>query len=95
MAMLGERFVFVGVAANSDHMYLNNQSHYSLDVIAYQSEFCDTQSPFKDTIVMNEKCRELTVMSWVCFSVSLSHTLLHSVAYQGPIRQIKIRSKHG
>ncbi len=59
MAMLGKRSVFVGVAANSDHMYLNNQSHYSLDVIEYQSEFCDTQSPFKDTIVMNEKCHEL------------------------------------
>ncbi len=44
------------VMANLDHI---NQSHYSLDVIEFQSELCDTQSPFTDTIGMNEKCRKL------------------------------------
>ncbi len=44
---------------NLDHVCLNNQSHYSLDVIEFQSELCDTQSPFMDTIGMNEKCRKL------------------------------------
>ncbi len=47
------------VTANSDHVSLNNQSHYSLEVIEFQSELCDTQSPFTDTIGMNEKCRKL------------------------------------
>ncbi len=47
------------VTANLDHVCRNNQSHYSLDVSEFQSELCDTQSPFMDTIGMNEKCRKL------------------------------------
>ncbi len=47
------------VTANLDHVCLDNQSHYSLDVIEFQSELCDTQSSFTDTIGMNEKCRKL------------------------------------
>ncbi len=43
--------------ANLDHVSLTNQSHYSLDVIEFQSELCDTQSPFMDPIGMNEKYR--------------------------------------
>ncbi len=45
--------------ANFDHVCLINQSHYSLDVIEFQSELRDTQSLFTDTIGMNEKCRKL------------------------------------
>ncbi len=44
------------VTANSDHVSLNNQSHYSLDVTGFQSELCYT---FMDPIGMNEKCRKL------------------------------------
>ncbi len=47
------------VTVNLDHICLNNQSHYSLDVIEFQSELCDTQSLFTDTIGMNEKCCKL------------------------------------
>ncbi len=35
-------------------MSLNNQSHYILDVIEFQSELCDTQSPLTDPIGMND-----------------------------------------
>ncbi len=42
---------------NLDHVCLNTQSYYSLDVIEFQSELCDTQSPFTDTIGVNEKGR--------------------------------------
>ncbi len=45
--------------ANLDQVCLNNQSHYSLDVIEFQSELYDIQSLFTDTIGMNEKCRKL------------------------------------
>ncbi len=45
--------------ANLDHMCLNNQSRYSLDVIEFQSELYHTQSAFTHTIGMNEKCRNL------------------------------------
>ncbi len=43
------------ITVNLDHVCLDNQSHYSLDVIEFQSELCDTQSPFMDIIGMNEK----------------------------------------
>ncbi len=45
--------------ANLDHVCRNNQSHYSLDITEFQSELCDYQSPFTDSIRMNEKCRKL------------------------------------
>ncbi len=45
--------------ANLDHVSLNNQSHYSLDVTDFQAELCDTQSAFKDIIGMNGKFRKL------------------------------------
>ncbi len=48
-----------GVTAILDHVSLNNQTYYSLDVIEFQSELCDTQSPFTDPIGMNENCRKL------------------------------------
>ncbi len=53
-----ERTFTVGesVKVNLDHVCLDNQSHYSLDLIEFQSELCDTQSPFIDTIGINEKC---------------------------------------
>ncbi len=59
--MRGSVLLTIGesVMANFDHVCLNNQSHYSLDVIEFQSELCDTQSLFTDTIGMNEKCRKL------------------------------------
>ncbi len=59
--MRGSVLLIIGesVMVNLDHVCLNNQSHYSLDVIEFQSELCDTQSPFMDTIGMNEKCRKL------------------------------------
>ncbi len=47
------------VMANLDHVCLNNQSHYSLDVTEFPSELCDTQSSFIDSIGMNEKSRKL------------------------------------
>ncbi len=47
------------IAVNLDHVCLDNQSHYGLDVIEFQSELCDTQSPFMDIIGMNEKCCKL------------------------------------
>ncbi len=47
------------VMANLDQVCLNNQSHYSLDIIEFQSELCDTQSAFTDPIGMNGKCRKL------------------------------------
>ncbi len=46
------------VTVNLDHVCLN-QSHYSLDVIEFQSELCDTQSLFTDPIGTNEKCCKL------------------------------------
>ncbi len=45
--------------ANLDHVCRNNQSHYSLDIIEFQSELCDTQLAFTDTIGINEKCHKL------------------------------------
>ncbi len=51
---IGER-----VMANLDHVCLDNQSHYSLDIFEFQSELCDTQSSFTDIIGMNEKCHNL------------------------------------
>ncbi len=45
--------------ANLEHVCLNNQSHYSLDVTEFPSELCDTQSSFIDSIGMNEKSRKL------------------------------------
>ncbi len=47
------------ITTNLDHVSLNNQSYYSLDVIEFQSELCDTHWAFIDTIGMNEKCRQL------------------------------------
>ncbi|MGL4524745.1 MAG: hypothetical protein ACRCVN_04410, partial [Spirochaetia bacterium] len=51
--MRGSVLLTIGesVTVNLDHMCLNNQSHYSL-------ELCDTQTQFTDTIGMNEKCRK-------------------------------------
>ncbi len=40
-------------------MCLNNQSHTALTSLNFSQELCDTQSPFKDNIGMNEKCRKL------------------------------------
>ncbi len=59
--MRGSVLLTIGesITANSDHVCLYNQSHYSLDVTEFQSELCDTHSPFTDSIGMNEKCREL------------------------------------
>ncbi len=59
--MRGSVLLTIGesVTANLDHVCRNNQSHYSLDVIEFQSELCDTQSAFTDPIGMNEKCRKL------------------------------------
>ncbi len=56
--MRGSVLLTIGesVTANLDHVSLNKQSHYSLDVIEFQSELCDTQSPYTDTIEMNDKC---------------------------------------
>ncbi len=50
---------------NLDHMCLNNQSHYSLDVIEFQSELSDNYWSFTDTIGMNEKCRKKSVTSLI------------------------------
>lgn len=47
------------VTANLDHVSLNNQSYYSLDIIEFQSELCDTQTLFMDLIGMNGKSRKL------------------------------------
>ncbi len=47
------------VMANLDHVCRNNQSHCSFDVIEFQSELCNTQSLFMDSIGMNEKCCKL------------------------------------
>ncbi len=57
LEMRGSVILTIGeiVTVNLDHVCLNNQLHYSLDVI----ELCDTQSLFTDTIGMNEKCRKL------------------------------------
>ncbi len=43
--MRGSVLLTIGesVTANLDHVCLNNQSHYNLDVIEFQSELCDTQ----------------------------------------------------
>ncbi len=60
--MRGSVLLTIGesITANLDHVSLNNQSHYNLDVIEFQSELCSiTQSPFTDTIGINEKCRKL------------------------------------
>ncbi len=59
--MRGSVLLTIGesVTANLDHVSLNNQSHYSLDVIEFQSELCDTQLSFTDPMGMNEKCRKL------------------------------------
>jgi len=43
------------VTANLDHMCLDDQSHYSLDLIEFRSELCVSQSLLADTIEMNEK----------------------------------------
>ncbi len=66
--MRGSVLLTIGesVTANSDHVCLNNQSHCSLDVIEFQSELCDTQSPFTDIIEINEKsCRKKSVTSLI------------------------------
>ncbi len=62
--MRGSVLLTIGesITANLDHVSLNNQSHYSLDIIEFQSELCDIQSPFTDTIGMNEKCRKLNLI---------------------------------
>ncbi len=59
--MRGSVFLTIGesVTASLDHMCRNNQSHYSLDIIEFQSELCNTQSSFTDPIGMNEKWRKL------------------------------------
>ncbi len=44
------------VMVNLDHVCLDNQSHYSLDVTEFQSAFTDT-------IGMNGKCRKLNPTS--------------------------------
>ncbi len=59
------------ITANLDHVCLNNQSHYSLDVIEFQSELYGTQSSFTDPIVMKEfrkmnpTCRNKSVTSLI------------------------------
>ncbi len=45
--------------ANLEHMCLDNQSHYSLDITEFLPDLCDSQSLFTDTIEINEKCRKL------------------------------------
>ncbi len=59
--MRGSVLLTIGesVTVNFDHVCLNNQSHYSLDVIEFQSELCDTHWSFTDTIGMNWKCHKL------------------------------------
>ncbi len=59
--MRGSVLLTIGesITVNLDDVCLNNQSHYSLDIIEFQSELCDTQSSFTDTIGMNGKCRNL------------------------------------
>ncbi len=37
------------ITASLDHMSLNNQSHYDIDVIEFQSKLCDTQLPFTNS----------------------------------------------
>ncbi len=61
--MRGSVLLTIGesIKVSLDHVCLNNQSQYCLDVIEFQSELCDTQSPFTDT--MNEKCRKLNPTS--------------------------------
>ncbi len=80
--MRGSVLLTIGesVTANLDHVCRINQSHYILDVIEFQSELCDTPSPFTDTIGMNEKCRKLnptcrkksvtSLRKWLFFVVS-------------------------
>ncbi len=47
------------ITANLDHVSLNNQSHFSLDVIEFHLELYDIKSAFTDTIGTNENCRKL------------------------------------
>ncbi len=59
--MRGSVLLIIGesVTANLDHVSPTNHLDYSLDVIEFQSELCDTRSLFTDTIGMNEKCCKL------------------------------------
>ncbi len=59
--MRGSVLLTIGETLTVDlvHMCLNNQSHYSLDVIEFNSEFCDNHWLFTDTIGINEKYRKL------------------------------------
>jgi len=50
------------LTANLNQLCLDNQSHYSLDVIEFRSELCDSQSLFADTIELNEKGRIIPVV---------------------------------
>ncbi len=51
------------VTVNLDNVFLDKQSHYSLEVIEYQTEFCDSQPAFTNTIEINEKCRKINSTS--------------------------------
>ncbi len=44
---------------NLDDVCFNNQSHYTIDFIEFQSELSETQSLFTDTIGMNGQCCNL------------------------------------
>ncbi len=59
--MRGSVLLTIGesVTVNLDHVCLDNQSHYSPDVIEFQSELYDTHWLFTDTIGMNEKSRKM------------------------------------
>ncbi len=50
----------VGVTVNVDHMCLDNQSHYILDVTELLSDVNESQSLIVDTIEMNEKYSKST-----------------------------------
>jgi len=41
---------------NLDHVCLDDQLHYNLDIIEFPSELCDIQTMFEESIEMNEKC---------------------------------------
>ncbi len=70
------------IAVNLDNVCLNNPLYYSLDVIEFQSELYVAQSPFTDTIGMNEKwhklnptCRKKSVTSLIKLIFFLVYTL--------------------
>ncbi len=66
--MKGSVLLAIGesVTAKLDHVCLNNQSQYSLYITEFQSELCDTQSLFTDTIGINEKSCKLNHLFAKC-----------------------------